>query len=189
MITFSIDTSQLCLIMAVRYALFVVIFLCANTLAWSRIRSRKARRLCYLSPKPLVSSIKKYMNTISELQAEIGPRLDGDVDVYSYSLSKKDFINNSNTELSKELMSAFTAVRCFAMRVNNFFSKREIKKLNDMALSLTEINRNPSVCVFDSYMTDCRNVDTKDTQTLYAQLQRQWVILDVLLQKQRADEK
>lgn len=166
--------------MAIRYALFIVIFLSTNVITWSRYRSRKFGRRCYFCPKPLSNSIKQCMGTVSEMESEIVTKLDGYPS--PIDLSRDEFVDKPNPDLAKELMDTFAWVRCFAMMVNNFFSTREIQKINDIALSLTEINRNPKVCVFDNFMTDCQAVDTKNATSLYAQLQKQWLILDVLLQ-------
>ena len=123
------------------------------------------------------------MGTVSEMESEITARLGEEVSLELLDLPREDFLGKGSPDLAKELMSTFASVRCYAIMVKNFFSTVEIQKINDIALSLTEINRNPKVCVFDNFMTDCQTVDTRNVTSLQAQLQKQWLILDVLLEK------
>jgi hypothetical protein len=120
------------------------------------------------------------MGSVSAMESELTKKLGT---LCSQTLLQEDYLNLPNPDLAKELMTTFARVRCFAMVVNDFFSPLEIRKINDIALSLTEINRDPKVCVFDNFMTDCKAVDTKDTTSLHTNLRKLWVILDVLLQK------
>lgn len=166
--------------MNVRLVLLVVALLLPSSV-WCRFGSRKFGRRCYFCPKPLASSIKQCMGSVSDVESEIMSKLGGKEALPD--LSRDQFVGKANPDLANELMKTFAWVRCFAIRVRNFFTTQEIQKINEIELSLTEINRNPKVCVFDNFMTDCQVIDTKNTTSLYLKLQKQWIILDVLLQK------
>ncbi|KAL5266898.1 hypothetical protein ACHWQZ_G004065 [Mnemiopsis leidyi] len=169
--------------MTTRSTLIFLLCFCSNLVSGSWPWSRRYGRRCYYCPKPLASSIKQCMGTVSEMESEITARLGEEVSLETLELPREEFLEKRSPDLAKELMSTFASVRCYAIMLKNFFSTVEIQKINDIALSLTEINRNPKVCVFDNFMTDCQTVDTRNVTSLQAQLQKQWLILDVLLEK------